>query len=45
MSLKLHAPFGNPRANKIFVTAALANVVLEHVNVSYSSLEVPISLI
>lgn len=35
MSLKLHAPVGNPRANKILIAAKLANQPVELVHVAY----------
>lgn len=40
MSLKLHAPVGNPRANKILIAAKIANQPVEFVHVAYDKLEV-----
>lgn len=35
MSLKLYCPIGNPRGNKLLITAKLANVEVENVHVAY----------
>ena len=37
MSLKVYYPYGNPRGTKVLLAAELANVKIEHVEISYEA--------